>query len=133
MSKEYQEFLKNNKVLKHSVNGISRFLILWFIKYNESLHGYAIIQELDKFFSNLISEGTLKKHNASKIYPILKDMEESGLIVGEWKQLQNQKVKFYSITDKGKFIVQYFFDNLINLETNPHMKIVYEDLSQNKD
>ncbi len=132
MTEDYQEFIKSKKVLRHSVNGISRFLILWIIKYNGSIHGYAIIQELDDFFSHLISQGAIKKFNASKIYPILKNLEESELIVGEWKNYNNQRVKYYQITKKGEGVVQYIFESVIYLENNPKLRLVYEDLAPTK-
>ena len=68
----YVDFIKGNKIVKSTVNGLYRFLVLWIIKYNKSIHGYGIMKELDKFFENLIDEGVIKKSNPSKIYPILK-------------------------------------------------------------
>ena len=88
---ELEESIKHNRIVKHSVNGLSRFLILWIIKYNGSIHGYAIMKELDKFFFNLIEEGVLKPSNSSKIYPILRNMEEHGTIIGKWHQQENQR------------------------------------------
>lgn len=129
MTENYHEYLKDNKVIKHAVNGFSRFFILWCIKYNESIHGYGIIQELDDFYNNLISEGSLKKYNTGKIYPILKDFEKSGLIAGEWKNYNNQKVKYYQITKKGEFILQYIFERVMVFDKNPKIKLIYDDLS----
>ena len=58
---DYTSFIKNNNILKSAVNGLYRFLVLWIIKYNKSIHGYGIMKELDKFFKNLIEEVVLKK------------------------------------------------------------------------
>ena len=71
-------FIKKDKIVQHTVNGISRFLMLWIIMENGPIHGYGLIKQLDTFFVNLIDVGSLKKSSPSKIYPILKDMEKMG-------------------------------------------------------
>jgi DNA-binding PadR family transcriptional regulator len=76
IQKDYSKIINNNSIIKHYVNGMSRFLILWIINYNDFIHGYGIMKELDKFFSILVDEGSLKKSNPSNIYPILNKMEE---------------------------------------------------------
>ena len=85
IQKNYIEVITNNSIIKHYANGMSRFLILWIIKYKGPIHGYAILKELDAFFSILIEEGSLKKSNPSNIYPILNKMEELNLIISEFK------------------------------------------------
>ena len=102
VSKDYSKIINNNKVIKHYVNGMSRFLILWIIKYNGSIHGYGIMKELDKFFSILIDEGSLKKSNPSKIYPILNKMEECGFISSNTKFKNNKEIKYFQITSEGE-------------------------------
>jgi DNA-binding PadR family transcriptional regulator len=37
----------------------------------------------------------------SKIYPILHDLEEAGLIEGTWGSQGKRKIKYYEITDEG--------------------------------
>lgn len=129
-SDEYklEESIKNNRIVKHSVNGLIRFLILWIIKYNESIHGYAIMKELDKFFYQLIDEGVLKPSNSSKIYPILRKMEEHGTIVGKWHKHENQKVKYYSITDHGLKILNYFVNKKEYLLRNNQWQLLLDDI-----
>lgn len=104
-------FIKKDKIVQHTVNGISRFLMLWIIMENGPIHGYRVMKELDIFFENLIDRGSLKKSAPSKIYPILKDMENHGLIKGELKIKDNKKVKFYEITDAGEYMVYYIRDS----------------------
>lgn len=128
----YSSFIKNNKLLKSTVNGLYRFLVLWIIKYNESIHGYGIMKELDKFFKNLIQEGALKKSNPSKIYPILKQMEESDLIKGTSVQQDDKKITFYEITEKGEFFLNFIFERFMLYESNPQWKLIYEDLNSKK-
>jgi DNA-binding PadR family transcriptional regulator len=93
------EFIKKDKIVKHTVNGISRFLILWIIKKYGPIHGYRIMKEVDCFFESLIKSGTLNKSISSKIYTILKTMEENELVCSDTKIKDNKKVKFYTITE----------------------------------
>ena len=129
---DYSSFVKNNTILKSAVNGLYRFLVLWIIKYNKSIHGYGIMKELDKFFKNLIEEGVLKKTNPSKIYPILRQMEEFELITGTVKMQDEKKVTYYEITDKGEFFIDYIFERFILHEKNAQWKLIYDDLVSNK-
>lgn len=125
----YSSFIKNNKILKSTVNGLYRFLVLWIIKYNGNIHGYGIMKELDKFFENLIKEGALKKSNPSKIYPILKQMEEFDLIYGEIEYQDDKKITYYQITEKGEFFIKYIFERFMLYENNPQWKLIYFDLN----
>lgn len=129
---DYTSFIKNNNILKSAVNGLYRFLVLWIIKYNKSIHGYGIMKELDKFFKNLIEEGVLKKTNPSKIYPILRQMEDFELITGTVKMQDEKKVTYYEITDKGEFFIDYIFERFILHEKNSQWKLIYDDLVSDK-
>lgn len=124
----YVDFIKGNKIVKSTVNGLYRFLVLWIIKYSKSIHGYGIMKELDKFFEHLIEEGVIKKSNPSKIYPILKQMEEYELITGEEGDQDDKKVTFYQITEKGEFFLNYIFNKFVLHEMNPQWKLIYDDL-----
>ena len=128
----YVDFIKGNKIVKSTVNGLYRFLVLWIIKYNKSIHGYGIMKELDKFFEHLIEEGVIKKSNPSKIYPILKQMEEYELITGEEVDQDDKKVTFYQITEKGEFFLDYIFKRFVLHEMNPQWKLIYDDLMSHK-
>ena len=124
---EYSEFIKNDKIITHTVNGISRFLILWIIKHYGPIHGYNISKEFSEIFESLISSGTLKKSNPSKIYPILKNMEENGLIAGENVLQDNKKVKFYSITEKGDFLLHFVCKNFNYIRKSPKGSLFFDD------
>ncbi len=105
------DFIKKDKILQHTVNGISRFLILWVIMENGPIHGYGLLKLLNKFFENLIDVGSLRKSSPSRVYPILKDMEKNNLIRGEEVVQDNKKVIYYEITDAGRFLVHYIRDS----------------------
>ena len=128
VSKDYSKIINNNKVIKHYVNGMSRFLILWIIKYNGSIHGYGIMKELDKFFSILIDEGSLKKSNPSKIYPILNKMEECGFISSNTKFKNNKEIKYFQITSEGEHVLEYMYSRFDIIHNNPQWKSLFEDM-----
>ena len=86
------------------------------------------MKELDKFFFNLIEEGVLKPSNSSKIYPILRNMEEHGTIIGKWHQQENQRVKYYSITDHGLQVLNYFVDKTDYFLRNNQWKLLLSDI-----
>jgi DNA-binding PadR family transcriptional regulator len=46
--------------------------------------------------------------SASKIYPVLHDLEKNGLVKGSWEHQGKRKVKYYEITDEGKETLSRF-------------------------
>ncbi|MBR3113565.1 MAG: PadR family transcriptional regulator [Methanobrevibacter sp.] len=129
IQKDYSKIINNNSIIKHYVNGMSRFLILWIINYNESIHGYGIMKELDKFFSILAEEGSLKKSNPSNIYPILNKMEEDGFISSCFKVKNNKKLKYFKITDDGKYVLDYLYSRFDLIHANPQWNLLFEDMN----
>jgi DNA-binding PadR family transcriptional regulator len=128
IQKNYVEVITNNTIIKHYVNGMSRFLILWIVKYKGPIHGYAILKELDAFFSILIEEGSLKKSNPSNIYPILNRMEEIKLIVSELKVNNNKKLKYFKITDEGVHVLNYMYSRFDIIHNNSQWKSLFETM-----
>ena len=128
VQKNYSKVVSNNPVIKSYVNGMSRFLILWIIRYNKLIHGYGILKELDKFFMILIEEGSLKKSNPSNIYPILNRMEESGLITSEFKMKNNKQLKFFSITEDGEYLLEYLYSRFDLIHSNPQWRLLFGDM-----
>jgi DNA-binding PadR family transcriptional regulator len=128
VQKNYSEVVSNNTVIKSYVNGMSRFLILWVIRYNKLIHGYGILKELDKFFMILIEEGSLKKSNPSNIYPILNRMEESGLITSEFRMKNNKQLKYFSITEDGEYLLEYLYSRFDLIHSNPQWESLFDDM-----
>ncbi|MDO5849555.1 MAG: PadR family transcriptional regulator [Methanobrevibacter sp.] len=89
--------------VKQFHNGVTRILIMWIISKGK-IHGYGISKELDNFFSIFKKSNDNKSShfNPAKIYPILKNMEDKGLLESEGGVINNKKVKLYSLTDKGQ-------------------------------
>ena len=107
---------------------MSRFLILWIIKYHGLIHGYEILKELDKFFTTLIDEKSLKKSNPSNIYPILNKLEEEGLISSEMKMKNNKKIKYFKMTDDGEYVLKYLYSRFDLIHKNPQWELLFEDM-----
>lgn len=128
IQKNYVEVISNNAIIKHYVKGMSRFLILWILKYKGPIHGYAILKELDAFFEILIEEGSLKKSNPSNIYPILNRMEELNLIGSEFKIKNNKKLKYFKITDDGEHVLEYMYSRFDLIHSNDQWKLLFEDM-----
>ncbi len=71
-------------------------MILWLLNKHPS-SGYKIVKELEKLTSVNFHPGT--------VYPILYEMEQKGLIKGEWSQKGRRRIKHYSITTEGNKIL----------------------------
>ena len=128
---DFSNFINENKIISHTVNGISRFLILWIINYNKCIHGYAIMKEWDNFFDSLIKEGLIKKSSPSKIYPILKKMEEEELIKSHSKIQENQEVKFYQMTEKGVYLLYFIQKRFFKIKKSSMGNLFFEDFLDN--
>ena len=126
----YSDVINNNSIIKHYVMGMSRFLILWIINYKGPIHGYAILKELDVFFSTLIEEGSLKKSNPSNIYPILNKMEEWNLISSECIIKKNKKLKYFQITDSGLHVLNYMYSRFDIIHNNSQWKLLFETMDK---
>ncbi len=119
-----------SEALKAIVRGLAKPLILWFL-LKKAMHGYEILNQLVKTTGQRLSPGT--------VYPMLYQMEEIGLIAGEWKQRSKKKrIKLYRITEKGLYALRWFrdvfstcfdllFRDIADLPQNIHQKIVKKE------
>jgi DNA-binding PadR family transcriptional regulator len=131
MSEEFDsDFIKKDKIVQQTVNGISRFLILWIIMEYGPIHGYGLLKELNEFFDNLIGMGSLRKSSPSRVYPMLRNMEKNGLIKGETVIQDNKSVTFYEITEAGKFLVHYIRDSCQIIRDSPQGSLFIEFLNE---
>ena len=118
----------HKKVFKNFSNGIIHNLILWIIS-KEDIHGYGIMKKLNEFFSFEDSKCDINV-NSSKIYPILSKMEKNGFIAGEWKVNENNnRVKYYSITDDGKFFLKAIQSHMNDVLNNPYWLEFFKDMT----
>jgi len=94
LSKKLKEY--DIKLLK-SMKGFGKTMILWIIS-KERIHGYEIMNKLNTI--NPSNQEQLQG-KPGKIYPILHDLENAGLIKGTWEAHGKRKVKYYEITEEG--------------------------------
>ncbi len=84
------------KFTRSFVIDISRSLVLWLIS-RKPKSGYEIISEVEKFTGHTLGPGV--------IYPLLSKLERKGYIVGDWVEKGKRRIKYYSITNEGKEIL----------------------------
>ncbi len=63
-------------------------------------HGYEIMKEI-----NSRTHG-IWKPTAGGVYPILRDLERSDYIKGQWQTQKNRRLKVYKITKRGEDILK---------------------------
>ena len=85
--------------LKEAQKGYIRVGVLILLNKKPS-HGYEIMKEI-----NTRTKGFWKP-TAGGVYPILRDLEESRYIEGEWQIQKNRKIKVYKITESGELILR---------------------------
>jgi len=85
--------------LKEAQKGYIRMGVLILLNKKPS-HGYEIMKEI-----NTRTKGFWKP-TAGGVYPILRDLEESRYIEGEWQIQKNRKIKVYKITESGELILR---------------------------
>jgi DNA-binding PadR family transcriptional regulator len=85
--------------MKEVQKGYIRVAVLILLN-NKPSHGYEIMKEIkDK------TRGFYKP-TPGGVYPILRDLEKTGYIKGEWHRQNNRNIKTYRITEKGKVILR---------------------------
>ncbi len=117
--------------MKEAQKGYIRVAVLIIINKKPS-HGYEIMKEIREKTKGVWSP------TAGGVYPILRNLEESGYIKGEWGTEKNRKLKTYKITDSGRQILERaiekqneiagnmtalfkdFARDVLNIETNAH-------------
>ncbi len=85
--------------MKEAQKGYIRIGVLILLNKKPS-HGYEIMSEIKD------RTGGFWKPTAGGVYPILRDLEKTGYIKGEWHKQNNRNVKTYRITEKGKIILK---------------------------
>jgi DNA-binding PadR family transcriptional regulator len=85
--------------LKEAQKGYIRMGILILLNKKPS-HGYEIMKEI-----NSRTKGFWKP-TAGGVYPILRDLEKSAYIKGEWQIQKNRQLKVYKITESGELILR---------------------------
>jgi DNA-binding PadR family transcriptional regulator len=87
----------DKKVINSFVRDFGQLIILWILD-KKRLYGNAIINKINNFYPDKDKKIT----GSSRIYPMLHDLEDRGLIEGTWESKGRQQIKYYEITDKGR-------------------------------
>ena len=85
--------------MKETQKGIIRMGVLILINKKPS-HGYEIMKEI-----NSRTKGFWQP-TAGGVYPILRDLEKSGYIKGQWQTQKNRHLRVYQITVSGEQILR---------------------------
>jgi len=85
--------------LKEAQKGYIRMGVLILLNKKPS-HGYEIMKEI-----NSRTQGFWKP-TPGGVYPILRDLEKSGYITGQWQTQRNRRLKTYKITKQGEDILK---------------------------
>jgi DNA-binding PadR family transcriptional regulator len=85
--------------LKETQKGYIRIATLILLSKNPH-HGYEIMMEIKE------RTGGFWKPTAGGIYPILKNLQESGYIQGEWDAKTKRRKKTYKITKAGRTVLR---------------------------
>lgn len=85
--------------LKETQKGYIRIAALILLS-KRSIHGYEIMRE--------IKERTMGfwKPTAGGVYPMLRNLEKTGYIEGQWNSQNKRKRKTYKITEAGKLVLE---------------------------
>lgn len=81
---------------KTDLQGTLDLLVLKTLAQNGQLHGYGIVQHIQRASEELlrVEEGSL--------YPALHRMEQSGWVASEWAMTEtNRRAKYYRLTAQG--------------------------------
>lgn len=109
INKDYENILLLLKEKEITFKGVSKafssFLVLWILS-KKDMHGYLIMKKIDEFFTPQIEIGLMKPTKANKIYPLLKNMNEKGLIEYYEGIHKKKEVKIYRLTDEGRKIYE---------------------------
>src|SRR5512146_7897 len=85
--------------VKQAQKGYIRIGVLILINKKPS-HGYEIMKEI-----NSRTKGFWQP-TPGGVYPILRDLERSGYIKGQWQTQKKRKLKVYKITQSGELILK---------------------------
>ncbi|MGB9978626.1 PadR family transcriptional regulator [Methanobacterium sp.] len=91
------------KLMKGLMKGFGNTMILWLIS-KKRMHGYEIMTKLHESTAPY----NTKMPSASKIYPVLHDLEKNNMIEGSWEHHGKRKVKYYKITAEGEEALSRF-------------------------
>jgi DNA-binding PadR family transcriptional regulator len=85
--------------MKEAQKGYIRVAVLILLK-NKPAHGYEIMKQIKDRTRGIYTP------TPGGVYPILRNLEKTGYIKGEWHKLNNRNLKTYKITEQGQNILR---------------------------
>ena len=70
-------------------------LVLHFVA-REPSYGNSLITQIEEVTAGVMSV------NPNTIYPLLRELEAQGLVIGQWEHPEKRSRRFYAITDRGR-------------------------------
>jgi DNA-binding PadR family transcriptional regulator len=86
------------EIIGDIIRNLSKLVILWSIS-RKTQSGYRVIKEMERV--------TGQRFHPGIIYPLLYKLEDGGFIAGEWVQKGRKRTKYYSITAKGRELLNH--------------------------
>jgi DNA-binding PadR family transcriptional regulator len=86
-------------------------------------HGYELMKEIK------VRTRGFWKPTAGGMYPILKDLQESGYVQGEWDAKTRRRKRIYKITEAGRAVLRRALAKEKQLSTN--MRDLFEEYMKN--
>ena len=80
-------------LVKATLRGFSRSIILWLVS-QKPRSGYEIVKEMKRLTGQHFHSGV--------VYPLLYELEEKKFVVGRWVIKGRRRIKYYSITSRGR-------------------------------
>ena len=107
--------------LKEAQKGYIRVAVLILLNKKPS-HGYEIMKEIKGKTRGFWSP------TAGGVYPILRDLEKSGYITGEWCTQKNRRIRNYKITQAGRQILKKAMIRQNEIANN--INVLFEEFSR---
>lgn len=86
------------EIIGDIIRNLSKLVILWSIS-RKTHSGYSIIKEMERVTGQSFHPGI--------VYPLLYKLEENGFISGECIQRGRKRTKYYSLTEKGRELLNH--------------------------
>lgn len=100
------------ELVKGITRNLSRLIILWLLDH-KPYSGYEMLKEMRRVTGQNFRPGV--------VYPILYELEEGKYIIGDKVQKGRRQMIYYSITDRGKELLQHL-KNLFKLPIGPMLQ-----------
>jgi PadR family transcriptional regulator PadR len=81
-------------------------------------YGYALLQRLAAYGFPI---------DANTLYPLLRRLEEQGLLTSEWNTEESRPRKFYRTSDEGEAVLRRLLDDFTAVQTSMTALIEGED------